>query len=228
MEGLSKPFFKPLLEINGIPLVRYAVEYASIAGATKVTVVVSPHNGEAIAQALAQYADWISVAVQEEPLGPGHAALVGLRQVTDDKTMLLMSDNIMSIDSVQKMAFDCEMRNSDGVGVRMVSLDQASRFTRIRKLSKDSYTFVEGIEVSAEDIWPSRDKVVVWCGPVIFESDTATSVLRKAYKARKSDNAELKIGPYLSKIVRYPAVLTDVEAMDVGIPSAYLEKLGNS
>jgi GTP:adenosylcobinamide-phosphate guanylyltransferase len=41
MEGLAKPFYKPLLEINGMPLVAYAVEYASASGVERVRVGVS-------------------------------------------------------------------------------------------------------------------------------------------------------------------------------------------
>ena len=40
MEGLARPFYKPLLEVNGMSLVAYAVEYASASGAQRVTVVV--------------------------------------------------------------------------------------------------------------------------------------------------------------------------------------------
>lgn len=225
MKGISKPFFKPLLEINGIPLIAYAVDYALTAGATRVVVVVSPKNKDAMAETLARYGDLVSVAVQPKPLGPGHATLIGLYSVTDDTTMLLMSDNLMDADKVKEMTVECTTSGSSGIGIRVVSLEQASRFTRVRSNDSDAYAYVEGTQVTHEDIWPGTDKAHVWCGPLIFQTASARSALENALNSGSGKNEELKIGPYLSQILGPQVVVADVNAMDVGIPSAYLEKI---
>lgn len=226
MEGVARPFYKPLLEINGIPLLVYAVEYASAAGALRVTVVVSPHNIDDVEKVLEPYIPWVRIIVQEEPLGPGHAALIGLDQVTEAKTMLLMSDNIMDSASVVLMATKCAVENKDAVGIRIVNPVQARRFTRVRCQDGGAFTYVEGTEIDEKDFWPGldqRENVKVWCGPLIFDSAKCREVLRNEFALLETPEGELKIGPYLNKIIGEDAVLMDVQSMDVGIPSAYSE-----
>lgn len=225
MKGISKPFFKPLLEINGIPLIAYAVDYALEAGATHVVVVVSPKNEKAMLKVLARYSTRVSVAIQHKPLGPGDAALIGLRRVGGDTAMLLMSDNLMNTDKVKQLAAACSEHETSGIGVRVVSLEQASRFTRVRNLGQGEYSYVEGVELSNEDIWPGTDKVYVWCGPLIFKTTAALLTLQSASASQGDKDVELKIGPYLAKILGSYVTIADVDAMDVGIPSAYLEKV---
>ena len=226
MEGLAKPFFKPLLELNGIPLLAYAVEYASASGATSCCVVVSPHNKDEVSKVLSSYSQWIRIVVQEEPLGPGHATLLALKEVKSDTTMLLMSDNIMDQDTVVRMALDSAMTGDNAIGVRTVSMQQAHRFTRIRSNGNESYDYVEGPSVTLDDAWQGSTEVKVWCGPVIFNTNKALQVFSEASKSSESANGELKIGPYLSQILSGRTMLVDVEAIDVGIPSAYAESGG--
>lgn len=226
MEGVAKPFYKPLLEINGIPLLVYAAEYASAAGALRVTVVVSPHNIGDVEKVLKPYIPWVRIVVQEDPLGPGHAALVGLDQVTEDKTMLLMSDNIMDSAAVVSMATRCAIENKDAVGIRVVNPDQARRFTRVRCQDDGVLTYVEGGEIGEKDFWPGlggSEKVKVWCGPLVFNSAKCRDVLRAEFALLDAQNSELKIGPYLNKIIGEDPILVDVQSMDVGIPSVYSE-----
>ena len=226
MEGLAEPFFKPLLELNGIPLLGYALKYAEVAQAEHVTVVVSPSNRLVIEHVTDEYNDWVSLAVQEQPFGPGHAAMIGLEHVKTTKTMLLMSDNIMNVDTVIDMAATANERDCDAVGIRLVEPDHSSRFTRIRLRPSGLYVYVEGTEVSDDDIWPLTKEVAVWCGPLIFDSEKAHSVLSRAFLNANiaSSSAELKIGPYLDQIMNVETQLFNVEAFDVGIPSEYIER----
>lgn len=222
MSDIAKPFYKPLLEINGIPLLVHAVEYASAAGSNRVTVVVSPHNVDDVEQVLSAYMPWVQLAIQEEPLGPGYAALIGLSEVVDKQTMLLMSDNIMDSGIVASMATRCMVDDQDAIGIRTVSRSQASRFTRVRQKSTYVYEYVEGTDVLDRDVWPgTEDKVKVWCGPLIFKTENAVDALNAASRAADLQNGELKIGPHLNNILRDAPILVDVHAMDVGIPSEY-------
>lgn len=225
MEGLAKPFYKPLLEINGMPLVAYAVEYASAAGAELVTVVASSANYEDIKDAVSSYSRWARLLVQEDPSGPGHATMIALLEAEYEQTMLLMSDNVMNQHEVVDMAIHSRINKTDAVGTRTVTMDQASRFTRIRKKkNKESkYTFVEGTPVETDDQWPDGSGVKVWCGPLIFNSGVALKVFQNAWIRRDSNSSEMKIGPYLNDILQKETKLFDVSAFDVGIPSAYAE-----
>ena len=231
MAGVAKPFFKPLLELNGIPLLTYAVEYASASGATACHVVVSPHNKDEVSSVLSAYSQWVRIVVQDEPLGPGHATLLALKCIQSDTVMLLMSDNIMDQDTVVKMALNSAMTGDNAIGVRTVSMQQAHRFTRIRSNGNESYDYIEGPSVSLDDAWEGSTMVKVWCGPVIFNTSRALQVFSQAWESTESAStelkqSELKIGPHLTQILSTRTMLVDVKAIDVGIPSAYTESGG--
>jgi choline kinase len=227
MEGFAKLFFKPLLEINGMPLIAYAVEYASAAGATKVTVVAAKSNIEDIEQALKMYASWVTTIVQHEPTGPGDAALIGLENTVDKSVMLLMSDNIMNSNAVSMMATRAVIEDIDAVGVLHVPISKAGRFTRIRRGTNGALKYVESVEVSHLDE-TGPGVATVWCGPLIFKRDTAINVLRREKINAVKDAKEFKIGPYLNEIMRKGALLVDVGAMDVGIPAEYTQQIEKS
>jgi len=220
MVGLAKPFYKPLLEINGLPLIAYAVEYASAAGAAHVTVVASYENFGDIRDALHRYSGWVTIDVQETPSGPGHATLVGMGRSRGGATMLLMSDNIMDQDAVVAMATNCRIHSMDAIGVRSVTREQASRFTRLRFNYGKPFTFVEGIEVTDRDLWID-DTVKVWCGPVIFDTEIAYDILSTAWNTHDKET-EMKIGTHLNSILRSPFSICDVKAFDVGVPAVYM------
>lgn len=219
MAGVAKPFYKPLLEINGMSLLAHSANYAKAAGAERVHIVASPHNVDDIEAALAANDADISISIQHEPLGPGHAALVGLSSVRSEKCLLLLSDNIMDESAVVGMVNQCKSQNVDAVAVCDVSREQASRFTRVRRAGEsDAYVYEETTPVTDDDLWTDGvDTVRVWCGPLVFNTIRAIGVLGHA----ENTGGELKIGPHLTKIMRSPTLLVDVKAMDVGIPSEY-------
>lgn len=231
MLGYSMPFFKPLLEVNGITLLAYAAEYAAAAGAEQAVVVASPHNITQVQKVLEPYSSWVRVVVQQEPCGPGHAALVGLKALErSSQVMLLMSDNIMDREKVIIMSVSAEVSNSNAVGMRVVPKNQAPRFTRIRPamsggtVLEQVYSFVEGVELEDIDfIDPSASAPMarVWCGPVVMDTKRALVVLSREWDERGRTAGELKIGPYLTEILRHPTHLFDVGAMDVGVPAAF-------
>lgn len=218
MLGIAKPFYKPLLEINGLPLLAHSAMYAAAAGIEKITVVASPQNADDIENALAQCEIEVTLAIQNDPVGPGHAALVGLSRVRAERCMLLLSDNIMDQSAVISMISRCNSQKCDAVAVCDVNIAQASRFTRVRKNESGAYTYEETTPVTDDDIWDTdRATARVWCGPLVFNTIRAIDVLGHA----DTTNGELKIGPHLTQIMRAPTLLMDVHAMDVGIPSAY-------
>jgi molybdopterin-guanine dinucleotide biosynthesis protein A len=223
MEGIAKPFYKPMLEINGIPLLRHAIEYALAGKCSKAIVVVSPHNVDYVSDTLSLYSSFVELATQEEPMGPGHAALVGMSRVKSEKTMLLMSDNIMDHSAVAEMAEKARHGAASVVGIRRVPLTEAGRFTRLHRGARGGYVYVEGEAVSDKDLWHDYGCATVWCGPLIYDTATAIRVLRREMdkKELSASSSELKLGPYLSEIMCNPTELVDVRAMDVGIPAVY-------
>lgn len=218
MTGIAKPFYKPLLEINGLSLLAHSVQYAIAAGIEKVCVVASPQNVHDIEAAIVDAGLEVSIAIQHEPLGPGHAALVGLSAVRSQRCALFLSDNIMDEQLVVDMIHECRLNDLDAVATCDVHRAQASRFTRVRKLQDNTYSYEETTPVTDDDLWSKDEDIVkVWCGPLVFGTMRAIGVLGRA----ENTGNELKIGPHLTAIMRSPTLLADVKAMDVGIPSEY-------
>jgi bifunctional N-acetylglucosamine-1-phosphate-uridyltransferase/glucosamine-1-phosphate-acetyltransferase GlmU-like protein len=214
LAGHATPFFKPLLEINGKPLIVHAVEYAHIAGAQKVVIVVSPQNRRMM-ESLFHTFDFIELVDQETPQGPGHALLVGLTRVTSKRAIALMSDNILTPDQVELFGM-AAIR--DLVGVTSVDEGQAARFTRLVRLANGTYEFREGGGVAPDEAGPNG-LVTVWCGPLAFDAARMRAAL--ASHLGESDG-ELKIGPYLGEAMRSPSAFP-ITSMDVGVPDAYKE-----
>lgn len=210
VSSLVPAFHKPLLPIDGIPLVCRAVDLAHGADVHTPVVVVAPSNAEAIAGALGNRC--VSLIIQREPLGPGDALLTGLTvqpqpHVVSDRVLVLLSDNVMTkADIAAITAFDT------AIGVKKIPRYDADRFTRF-----------EGNE------W--REKVPIdkvsgppfdcWVGPLVCWRASAVKKLRE--ERQKIDGAgELLIGPYLRDMMTLGShTLVTVSSFDVGTVDAY-------
>lgn len=225
LNGHVMPFFKPLVEVNGKPLVLHAVEYAITAGARRIAIVAAPGNASAI-EAAVRRVPGVSIVIQPFPEGPGDALRVGLEQVGSTRAIVLMSDNVMDSDAVAAMATHAGT-GSDAIGYREVPLEDAHRFTRIRRLptTKDGASmlgYVEGTPITQDDEWyPGSGTAVVWCGPIILHCSRALTVLNRA--PRDETTGELKIGPHLGSILRQPTLLSRVVSFDIGVPDSLKE-----
>jgi bifunctional UDP-N-acetylglucosamine pyrophosphorylase/glucosamine-1-phosphate N-acetyltransferase len=74
---------KVLHALAGRPMIHYPVRAALDAGAARVVVVVGHGRAEVERYLAATFGERVTIAVQEEQLGTGHAAKVGLAAVTD-------------------------------------------------------------------------------------------------------------------------------------------------
>ena len=80
---------KLLHPILGKTIIRYVVEAVFSAGIEDVTVVISSDGGDIKAE-LDQVYPQLHFAVQEKPLGTGHAVLAGMERVNDDDNVLVL------------------------------------------------------------------------------------------------------------------------------------------
>ncbi len=210
LTGLVPEFHKPLVPINGSPLVAQAVEHGLKQGGLAI-VVTAPGNTELVHQALPDHRK-IRLVVQRHPDGPGAALLLGLEAASSDRVMVLMADNLMSSEDVLSVARQGE--ESCAVAVRVVPMEDAMRFTRI----VGTHTY-EGDALHDDERGETYS--CVWVGPLVIDRKKAVSVLKNADSP--SDGRELKIGPFLPKIAP-DFVTVDVEScFDVGAPAALKE-----
>jgi CTP:molybdopterin cytidylyltransferase MocA len=213
---LAPPFHKPLLPIDGVPLVCRSYDLARSAGVTQPVVVVAPENAAAIDAALGPNRNAMLV-VQRQPYGPGYALLLGLqahpRIIMDDRVLVLLSDNVSTVDDVADVA-----AHATAVGVKEFNRDDALRFTW---LVDD--TWIED-KTRRPRLNRTAETVTCWVGPFIGWRPKMQSVLRNLLRDFDPNVEELLIGPYLDLfMVDEKNVTVPVSSYDVGTVDAYRE-----
>lgn len=203
LNGVAATWLKPLLPIDGVPLITRAVD-AALEYCSHVTVVVAPENVRPISDVLGSRN--VTLIVQREPRGPGDALLVGLQVARSERVLVLLADNVLGPRDVAQLV------GEGGVGVRQLPVDQAERFTRYNHAHR---RWQEKVPVTTDHIDSSK-LVTCWVGPLVVDAQKARGVLARY----RSDEGELLLGPYLSDICADRRVL--VEARDVGTVETYV------
>jgi molybdopterin-guanine dinucleotide biosynthesis protein A len=196
LNGIVPPYHKPFLVINGKALIVAAVEHAQRAGAKRIVIVATGENALPVWQLVGHLP---GVRVILDAQGPGRAVYAGLQMCTEERVLVLMSDNIHKADDIVNV---CKQRYS--IGTRTVPPEEAYRFTRYV-----DGKWIEGV-IHAQ-LRRSPDDTTIWCGPLVINRlcGLATLVDKE------------KIGPYLTELSPKfdVAVHVPVTSFDVGIPS---------
>jgi UTP-glucose-1-phosphate uridylyltransferase len=220
MFGATPEYYKPLLRVDGTPLVVSAVRLALAAGVVQPVVVVAPQNAEAIANVLDT--EKATLIVQREPLGPGHALLLGLTVTphvnagASTRVLVLLSDNIMSIEDVKAVT-----AHDAAVGIRRVEHADAARFTRF-----ENNRWVEKTPLpNTEDDDPAP--VPCWVGPFVAPRYSLVRTLSGLLERHDPEAGEVAIGPHLNQLLgvlpgQQPQ-LVSVNAHDVGTIEAFYQ-----
>ena len=209
LKGIVPTGLKPLIVVNGEPLITRIVDQA-IEVSDLVTVVVSPANAAPIVELVGTGVHYV---VQPEPRGPGDALRRGL--VTSgnvSRSLVLMGDNWLEDGVVQTVV---DSRADVVIGVRDIGViypDVARRFTRVKVNPSGVLVSEEGHVLGWAGPW------TVWCGPLVVPTVMMKEALDNAvWTAEKEE--ELKIGPYLGDVdLTGVTALIPVEAKDIGIP----------
>jgi choline kinase len=98
---------KPLVAVNGVPLIELGIRQAARAGAGKV-VVVTGHEAEGLEAFLADLARRSGIAIEPARVSDwsvpnGHSVLAGAERIAGDY-LLLMSDHIFTLDILARLA----------------------------------------------------------------------------------------------------------------------------
>jgi len=186
--------------LSGRPLVHYPIQRAIEAGATRVVVVVG-HERERVAPYLLEtFGDKVSLAVQHEQLGTGHAALQGLPWLPDDAdrtlvlygdTPLLVASDLVRLADALDRAPDASLAmltctTSDPAGYGRILRDPTGRVTGVRE-DRD----LTDTERNIREVNPG-----VYCARVDF--------LATALAGLRPDNAQGEL--YLTDVVALAAV----------------------
>jgi len=107
---------KVLHPLLGKTIVQYAVEAALFAGIEDITVVVGSDGGEITAELSCVYPQ-LHFAIQEKPLGTGHAVQAGMGRINDcDDVLILCGDTpLITVEFIRELKNFYSKNNSDAV-----------------------------------------------------------------------------------------------------------------
>jgi CTP:molybdopterin cytidylyltransferase MocA len=164
VRGVTARGLKPLLLVEGEPLIARLVRQASVAD--RVTVVVSPLNAPHIVDVLeAKGFDDVRYIVQPQATGPTDAMRRGLDTSRGALTLVVLGDNVVSDSDFAAIA----QRQAPAVGVRTFARDDPRIEGLGRRLSTGEW--VEKCPLR------NADTGVVWAGLVLVETKLARPAL---------------------------------------------------
>lgn len=137
LAGYVPPFQKPLIVVDGAPLILRTIAALEPVVTGRIVIVVAPENALPIVGLLRHTTTFFSqvrMLVQPEPTGPGHALALAAPLCRDDRVMVVCGDNLVHTDDVARVG---AAEGPVVVGVRRIKdYDEAARFTL---LTPDGY-----------------------------------------------------------------------------------------
>jgi CTP:molybdopterin cytidylyltransferase MocA len=204
--GITPPYFKPLLVVNGKPLILQAVRLAHEAVDGVVTVMVAPENALPICQVLEHQPGLggVRVVVQRTNLGPGATLRTALSLSEAPENLVLLADNVLTQRDVKEVA---QYPAENVVGTTMIPAHDAERFTRREIHNK----WVEKTPVSN-----TLDDAECWVGPIKVDTNEMESAIDRWMA--QGHKTEVPIGPLFNDLTDVRTV--NVSSIDIGVPEA--------
>ena len=197
LKGLVPSFMKPLILVNGRPLIIHAIDHAKNfwnVALRNITIVTAPQNVGGLVQIAGDIPNYV---VQPQPTGVLDAVCRGLPFVDQEWTLILMADNTFAGGNAQ---FHTEQYDG-AIGVRTDI--QSMRFTRLKKDNDGNWTVLPR---SSHE--PGGD--AVWIGPLMLR----TSLVKKSMGV--CDTIEDLITVVTSKGRTLHAI--PMQCSDLGVP----------
>lgn len=209
---------KPLVLVNGKPLLQHALDHAHVDwGVNEITVVASPENVKALVQVTpAHYLPNTRWVVQPRPEGLLSALACALPTL-GERVLILCADNIFDKgdDFPDRQHLSA---NEWIVATRDVELPDTQRFTRVSGLGSQSSP--ASVTLVIDKGKPSSVRSYAWIGPLLVprwaiasaldnpspdaNTDEAAEIMRRVLKTGE----QLTILPMLCADMGVPEVLT--------------------
>lgn len=234
LRGVVPSYHKPLMIVNGRPLVVSLVKNTLLVTET-VTVLVSPENCGPIAEVLDcnDVLDHrVNLVVQPSARGPGDGLYRALQATTAERIVLVCGDNVVPVqdllNTVDTDEFATRQPNLVTASV-MLTTDEADarRFTRIPE-KLDEFIETDPAYLDLHDAWAGRgywsDKHYrCWVGPLIFDREVAEKIFRAKVLSYKIGDPECKISRAFNGV---PGLLIQVvpgNSVDIGTSDALIQ-----
>lgn len=170
LNGLVPPFMKPLILVNGRPLIQHALLHAMRDWkADPVIIVASPENEKMIKSVVHHLYDEVTWVKQEKPSGVLNAISLAMPLVTTEMTVILCGDNTFDLDELDSHILERRVRSHrSAIAIRQLDLTSAGRFTRVDMTYEPIRLVPAGSEVASGQCW---------IGPVLLETEEAIQAL---------------------------------------------------
>jgi len=224
LDGIAAPFHKPLLIVNGLPLI---VQLVGIVQRTfdscverdaRIVVVVAPENALAISAVLqAHKYENVHYVLQPDARGPGDALRRGLIATGSGRNLVLMADNVISQRTLERVVDEA---TPYAIGCVDMAPEDAGRFTRYNWATSE---WEERVPIEDNHVNTVTGKVTCWVGPLVIDRDTAISELTLTTLPVKYRDHELLIGPNLNHLTPedHGYQMVEVDVMDIGLPEMW-------
>lgn len=170
---------KPMVLVNGLPLVQHAIRHAvNDWRVNKLIVVAAPDNLDYLRPAVGEvyHIDW---AIQAKPRGVIDAITIALEHVKTEMTLILCADNTFDMGRTTVHELDMHVKKKTScLGTRKLPLDEARRFTRIETRGMGLDVLPASCEIASSECW---------IGPLLLE----TKQIYRALETLPNDVAQL-------------------------------------
>ncbi len=213
LKGIVPLYHKPLLVVNGKPLIVRMLDIINGWTTGKIVIVVAPENAKTIVEMTRDCVNQpIDYIIQPYATGPGNAFIQAAEICKSKKIMILCGDNYFQEEDLRQMF---SLASFDGerfiIGTRTIKTkEEAQRFTVITP----KWGILEGLALQHnDDFWENIGGYRCWVGPLIVPHPMFRDILNE----QSHHVSELKIGEHLDKIGLKPT-LVDCDCLDIGVP----------
>lgn len=226
LKGIIPSYHKPMLVVNGRPLV-ISIARQLLERCRRVVVVVSPENCGPITELLSaadMLGDQVHIVIQPEARGPGDAILRALPLCISDRVCIALGDNVIparDFDNIFQEDRTATMKNGGLHAFRHITIsfvpvtddEEAQRFTRV--LGTD---FIEGTPGGK-----FQEMYRCWTGPLIADRQVLEAHMQQYHRKQQVAGLETKISPALNYIEHRTVSVVEGSSLDIGTSDALLQ-----
>lgn len=208
LKGYVPAYLKPLILINGEPLIVTLAQELMLHTEGKIVVVVAPQNAAQIVEVVETrlgHHNRTRYVLQPQASGPAGALRLGVEVVNDGSAvMLVCADNVIPPDDFSECTSAYYHSMGTAVCTRELPRAEAERFTRVYEDRVIEGPLSPG---EREDTGPFK----CWVGPLVFNTKRLLNAISD------QPNTSL-VSAYLNKAG--PLTPVDGNTSDIGVPEA--------
>jgi hypothetical protein len=167
LNGIVAPFNKPLVLVNGKPLIRHSIDHLLEWDVTSIIIVASPENVRQLLT-VAKSPVPIKWVLQIGPTGVVEAIKLAMMAVDKDRVVIVCADNTFA-------GFEGPPMSGDWIATRTLPNAEAKRFTRLEHGPRGDMNLCSA---SSPRGYGGKESTV-WIGPVTLGTAEVRNALER-------------------------------------------------